>query len=118
MGQARHLLNIRALTIFFPFATIPAALHYFSIHFDYFLHNMVCYLFHFFHCTLLTPSHVAPSPLTTLLSPLLAIHPRKLAQKIGISLVAASQHDTCDQNGKPSTTFHLTPAAPPSPQQG
>ena len=117
MAQAGHPLNIKALTIFFPFATIPAALHYFSIHFDYFLHDMICYLFHFFHCILLTTCHVAPSPLTTLLSSLLAIHPRRLAQKIGTSVVAASEDNTCDQNGKPSNTSHLTPAAPPSPQQ-
>ena len=32
MAQARHPLNIEALAIFFPFTTIPAALHYFSIH--------------------------------------------------------------------------------------
>ena len=30
MALARHPLNITTLTIFFPFATIPAALHYFS----------------------------------------------------------------------------------------
>ena len=71
MVQAGHPLNIGALAIFFPFATIPAALHYFSIHADYFLHNMVCDLF---HCILLTPSHASPSPLTTLLSPVPAIH--------------------------------------------
>ena len=32
MVQACHPLNARALTIFFPFATTPAALYYFSIH--------------------------------------------------------------------------------------
>ena len=56
MAQARHPLNIRALAIFFPFATIPAALHYFNNHTDYFLHNMVCDLS---HCILLTPSHTS-----------------------------------------------------------
>ena len=75
MAQARHPLNIRALAIFFPFATIPAALHYFNIHTDYFLHNMVC---HLSHCILLTPSHASLSSLSTLLSPLPAIHSASL----------------------------------------
>ena len=39
-------------------------------------------------------------------------------QKIGISLVAASEENTCDPNGKPSTPTNLTASTLPSPQQG
>lgn len=38
-------------------------------------------------------------------------------QKIGIPLVAASEDDTYDQNGNPSTLPHLTPSTQSSPQQ-
>ena len=38
-------------------------------------------------------------------------------RKIGISLVADSEDDICDQNGKPSTSSHLIPSTPSSPQQ-
>ena len=76
MALARHPLNITTLTIFF---LLPLNQQHFttSVQLDYFLHNMVCHFFrYFFPCILLTPSHVAPSPVTTtLLSPPLAIHP-------------------------------------------
>ena len=75
-AQTRHPLNIGALAIFFPFATIPATLHHFNIHTDCFLHNMVCDLS---HCILLISSHTSPSPLSTLLSPFPPIHPASLA---------------------------------------
>ena len=69
MALTRHPLNITTLTIFFPFATIPAALHYFSTVWLF----SPQYGMSFFS---LFSSHVAPSPVTTtLLSPPLAIHP-------------------------------------------
>ena len=74
-GTSTPPFKFGPLTILFPFATVPAALHYFNIHTDYFLHNMVCDLF---CCILLIPSHTSPSPLSTLLSPLPAIHPASL----------------------------------------
>ena len=42
--------------------------------------------------------------------------PIALTQDVGISLVAAFEDDTCDQNDKPSIPPHLTPSTPPSPQ--